>query len=232
MQARQQREAEETEAGRDAPAGAGLPAHQTVYLALRARILFGELAPGAAVTIQGIAEDLGAGLTPVREALRRLTAAGALQLQGNRRVSVPVLDAAALDEIEHLRLAVEPELARRAAARATMRDVARLRATDDALDAALAAGDVAGYLAHNHAFHDGVNALAEAPILSDVAEGLWLRFGPSMRVICAAQGVAVSGLPDLHKDALAALAQRDGPAAAAALAADVAQGMAQLRAAL
>ena len=49
---------------------AKLPAHEVVYRKLRARVLFGEMAPGEAVTIQGIAEALGAGITPVREAIR------------------------------------------------------------------------------------------------------------------------------------------------------------------
>lgn len=211
-------------------ASAGAPAHQQVFEALRARVLFGELPPGAAVTIQGISDDLGAGLTPVREALRRLIAAGALQMQGNRRVSVPSLSAGAIDEIEHLRLCVEPELARRATRRMQPADLAILEAIDTELDTALARGDVAGYLAQNHAFHHKINVLADAPILADVADGLWLRFGPSMRVICAERGTA--GLPDMHKDVLTAFTQGDADAAAQALAADVRQGMAQLRAAI
>ncbi|MEE3072583.1 MAG: GntR family transcriptional regulator, partial [Pseudomonadota bacterium] len=53
-----------------------VPAHQIAYQTLREKILFGELAPGQAVTILGLTEQLGAGMTPVREAIRRLTAAG------------------------------------------------------------------------------------------------------------------------------------------------------------
>ena len=67
---------------------AKVPAHQHVYERVRKLILFGDLAPGQAVTIQGLAETLDAGMTPVREALRRLIAEGALVHQGNRRVSV------------------------------------------------------------------------------------------------------------------------------------------------
>lgn len=72
-------------------ARAGPPAHQQVYGRLRAKVLFGDLAPGQPVTIKGLVDDLGAGMTPVREALRRLTAEGALEFQGNRRICVPVL---------------------------------------------------------------------------------------------------------------------------------------------
>ena len=66
-----------------------IPSHEVTYARLRDMILYGHLAPGAPVTIQGLIADLGAGMTPVREAIRRLTAEGALLPQGNRRVSVP-----------------------------------------------------------------------------------------------------------------------------------------------
>ena len=42
------------------------PAHELVYQALRERLLFGELAPGQAVTIQGLTRTVAAGMTPVR----------------------------------------------------------------------------------------------------------------------------------------------------------------------
>ncbi len=44
--------------------GARIPAHQHVYQQLRSQILFGDLAPGQPVTIQGLITALGAGMTP------------------------------------------------------------------------------------------------------------------------------------------------------------------------
>ncbi|NDV99028.1 GntR family transcriptional regulator [Salipiger sp. PrR002] len=207
--------------------GAGPPAHELVYRQLREMILFGELAPGQAVTIQGLVDRLGAGMTPVREALRRMTAAGALAFQGNRRIVVPVLDAAAVEQLLIARVALEPQLARRAAARCTPEAIEGLRGTDARLDLAIARGDVRGYLEENHRFHAEMNALAEAPILTEMVEGLWLRFGPSLRVVCGMFGTR--NLPDLHKDLLDALENRDAEAAAAAMEGDVVQGMTQIR---
>ena len=122
------------------------PVPQRVYDALREKILFGELAPGRAVPIQGIADDLGAGMTPVREALRRLVAEGALYMRGNRRVCVPILDARAIDDIAHLRQSIEPELVRRAAEHVTPEALDQLTSADARLDRALAEGDIATYL--------------------------------------------------------------------------------------
>lgn len=204
-----------------------LPVHELVYRTLRDQVLFGEFEPGQPVTIQGLTEALDVGMTPVREALRRLTAEGALEFLGNRRIAVPVLNPAAIDELTIARKALEPELAHRAAQRATPEDVARLTQIDQRLDAAIRRGDVRHYLVENHSFHADLNALAQAPILTEMVDRLWLRFGPSLRVVCGQFGTR--NLPDRHKDVLAALASNDGAAAADAMMGDVAQGMEQIR---
>ena len=42
---------------------AGLPAHEMTYRALKELLLFGEIAPGQAVTIQGLVARLEVGMT-------------------------------------------------------------------------------------------------------------------------------------------------------------------------
>lgn len=206
------------------------PAHQHVYEQLRTMILFGDLAPGQAVTIQGLTAKLGAGMTPVREAIRRLIAEGALTHQGNRRVSVPFLTADCADELGFMRITLEPELTRRAAARLTATHLTNLREIDAELNDAIAKGDVGAYLTHNYRFHALIYDAAEAPIMAATVDRLWLRFGPSLRVVCGRFGTL--NLPDKHADLLAALATSEVEAAAIAMAEDVAQGILQIRAAL
>jgi len=209
------------------PATARLPAHELIYRRLRALVLFGDLAPGQAVTIQGLSDRLEAGMTPVREAIRRLIAEGALEFQGNRRVSVPVLTVDHIDELIMARQWLDPCLTIRATTRATADDLAWLTALDAELDRAIAQGDLRGYLEMNYRFHSRLYALAAAPILANVADGLWLRFGPSLRVVCGRMGT--HNLPDKHKDMLAAMAAGDAEAAATAIREDVTQGMEQVR---
>ncbi|WP_241525531.1 GntR family transcriptional regulator [Pseudophaeobacter leonis] len=206
--------------------GAKLPAHETVYQQLRAQILFGELAPGQAVTIQGLTEALNAGMTPVREAIRRLISDGALVFQGNRRVSVPLLRSEDIDELGFVRKTIESELARRAALHITDDQIDQLEAIDTALDQAISAGDVAGYLVQNYSFHSGLYACANAPIMADLADRLWLRFGPSLRVGRGRFGT--QSFPDRHKDILEAMRQRQPEKVALAMEKDVAQGMEQV----
>lgn len=211
-------------------ASAKVPAHQRVYEQLRVKILFGDLAPGQAVTIQGLTDELKAGMTPVREALRRLIAQGALTHQGNRRVSMPELDANGVEELDFMRKTLEPELTRRAALNMDDDAINALTACDDDLNKAISGGDVGGYLTQNYRFHTMIYESARAPIMAATVDRLWLRFGPSLRVVCGRFGT--SNLPDKHRELLAALKQRDAAAAAQAMAEDVDQGMRQVRAAI
>lgn len=210
-----------------APVADNPPAHELVYHALREMILCGELEPGQAVTIQGLIGTLGAGMTPVREAIRRLTAENALVFQGNRRVCVPLLTLAQLDELAFARLALEPQLAFWAAQRVTPDDIAGLTDIDASLNDAIGRGDVRGYLQANHAFHAYLNAVSGKGIMAALAETLWLRTGPSLRVMCTRFGTA--NLPDMHAGALVALRRGDSAGVRDAIHADISQGIDQIR---
>jgi DNA-binding GntR family transcriptional regulator len=207
-----------------------VPSHEITYARLRDMVLFGHLAPGQPVTIQGLVADLGAGMTPVREAIRRLTAEGALLPQGNRRVAVPKMTAEMLDEVAFARLAIEPDLARRAASRLTPAQIDRLEAIDAVVTRAIDREALPDYLAANHAFHFALYEAAEAPVLLDLARSLWLRAGPSLRVVIGRVGR--SALPDRHHEALAAMRARDAGALAAAIRHDIQQGVDHVRQAM
>lgn len=206
------------------------PAHQSVYRRLRTGILFGDLAPGQAVTIKGLTEELAAGMTPVREAIRRLTSEGALSMLGNRRVIVPELTENCIEQLDFMRQSLEPELGRRAAQRMTAEILAELKDIDDTLNQAISQGDIKGYLTHNYRFHARLYASADAPVLADTTDRLWLKFGPSLRVVCGRYGTL--NLPDKHAEMLSALETGDAEGTARALAEDVHQGMLQVREAL
>ena len=207
-----------------------IPTHEVTYAQLRDMILYGVLQPGQPVTIQGLIKDLGAGMTPVREAIRRLAAEGALLPQGNRRVAVPRLTKALLDQIAFARMTIEPKLAELAAGHLTSALIARLDRLDTEVDAAIQTGEIPAYLASNHAFHFALYEASQAPVLVDMARSLWLRFGPSLRIVIAKGGA--SGLPDRHEEALAAMRAGDAAGLVRAVTGDIAQGIDQVRQAL
>jgi DNA-binding GntR family transcriptional regulator len=207
-----------------------IPSHEVTYARLRDMILYGHLAPGAPVTIQGLIADLGAGMTPVREAIRRLTAEGALLPQGNRRVAVPQLSAEMLDQVAFARLAIEPKLAELAAPRLTPAQIDRLQAIDTKVSRAIVSGILPDYLAANHAFHFALYEAADAPVLLDLARSLWLRAGPSLRAVIARYGREPA--PDLHREALSAMRAGDAAALSDAIRRDIQQGIDHVRQAL
>lgn len=207
-----------------------IPSHEIVYARLRDMILYGLLEPGQPVTIQGLVAQLEVGMTPVREAIRRLTAEGALMPQGNRRVTVPKMTPAILDQVGFARLTIEPMLAEKAGALLTPRLIDRLTQVDDAVNRAIRGGDIPAYLESNHAFHFALYEASGSAVLVDMARSLWLRFGPSLRVVCARAGSL--GLPDQHAEALAAMRSGDHAALRHAIERDIAQGLDQVRIAL
>ena len=198
------------------------PAHLHVYQELRNLILFGNVAPGEALTIQGLQKQTGAGMTPVREALRRLCSEGAIEMLGNRRQCIPILQRSDVEELFFMRKMLEPELAARATPFVSDAIIAQMHQIDTCLNATIKKGDVQGYMQQNYLFHKTLYDCADAPVISDTVDRLWLRFGPSQREMFGRVGT--SNLPDRHVEVLKALEVRDPKAAAHAMAEDVVQG--------
>ncbi len=199
------------------------PEHETIYLRVKEMILFGEVVPGQPVTIHGLADTIGTGVTPAREAIRRLTAEGALVTRENRRIEVPAMTPHRLEQIELVRLTVEPALAQAAASHCKDQDIKELERLDTLVDDAIQTGNIRGYLEANYHFHFHLYGLADALILRRIAETLWLRIGPSLRVVCGRYGTA--NLTDHHREATQALRDGDATQTREAIAQDIRQGI-------
>jgi DNA-binding GntR family transcriptional regulator len=201
----------------------GVTTHETVYRRLKNRILFGAFQTGSAVTLRGLAEDMGVSPMPIREAVRRLIAERALQMQDNRRVLVPPMTRSTFEQIVFARKALEPELAARAMESIGPAELKRIVTYDEAVDHAMAEGDVASYMQNNFRFHFAIYEHASSDTLLALVESIWLQFGPFMRM-CYGR-FDTSTLEDQHQAAIAALKRRDRKALRAAIAADIGQGM-------
>lgn len=204
-------------------ARAGLPTHDWVYRTLRRRIMGGGLAPGEAVTLRGLAAELSVSMTPAREAVRRLVAERALEMTPTGRAAAPLMTRARFAELTEARELLEPALAIRAFPHAGKALISRLKELDGRLDAHIASGDAASYVAGNADFHAALYALAEAPALMALVESIWLQTGPFMRRVYGLLGT--TGLTDYHAVAIAALQDRNQAALANAIRADVGQAM-------
>ena len=191
---------------------------------LRADLSDGGFVPGETVSIRRIAEREGVSVIPARDALRGLVGAGALQFRDSRTIVVPEIDAGTLSELRCARIAVEGELSRRAASKIDEEGLRALSGLDEEVNEAVRSGDVAAYMRANRAFHFTLYEAANAPLLTELAETLWLRVGPSMGIVCHALA-GVLPEQDNHAAAIAALAMRDAAALGAAIEADITQGL-------
>ncbi|MET7817898.1 GntR family transcriptional regulator [Micromonospora zamorensis] len=103
------------------------------YRLIREQILSGQRSAGAWLREGELAESFGVSRTPVREALRRLTAEGLVRHERNRGVQVQAWSIHDLDEIFSLRAVLEPWGCRLAATTGTI-DVEALDALAHRMD--------------------------------------------------------------------------------------------------
>ncbi|WP_284165471.1 GntR family transcriptional regulator [Frigidibacter sp. SD6-1] len=204
----------------------GLASHDRVYRTLRQQIMHGELPPGQALTIRGLAEQFGLSMTPVREALRRLAAEGAVTLSASGRVATPELTNDRIEELAALRALLEPELASRALPRVHMALVERMQAINAANQEAALRRDAVGYLRTNLEFHRLLYLRAQSPAILAVAETVWLQLGPTMRALYAR--LVRREPPQHHRMIIAALKAGDEPGLRLAVRTDVTQGLRHL----
>lgn len=98
-----------------------MTASDEAYERLRADILHWRLVPGTPLSEVDLAENLGVSRTPLRAALARLALEGLVDASRGRTAVVSAVSATSITQLFELRVALETEAARLAAAR---RDVA------------------------------------------------------------------------------------------------------------
>jgi DNA-binding GntR family transcriptional regulator len=199
------------------------PVHDRVYQALREALIGGTFIPGRPVTLRGLADMLEVSPMPVRAAVARLVAEGALALTGTRRISVPVMTAARFDELVRVRILLEGEAAERALPAIDAERLADIRGHDGWLERCLELGDADGYMRANHAFHFAIYRAAPSTVLLPLIENLWLQFGPFMRLVY--EGLDMTSLDDQHGRAIRAIERQDAAELRAAIEADIGDGM-------
>lgn len=179
--------------------------------------------PGSTLSTRGLAQELGVSQTPVREALSRLAAEGAVQIRSKRKIVVPPMTAERFRDLLRCRELLEPEAAVAALPYIDKARLKRLKAIDDSIGRSLRSGDVNAYMQGNFDFHFLIYSAQPRRTLLQLIETLWLQFGPFMRVVYGRFGTA--NLTDQHEVMLRALASRDGARLKRALRADIRDGM-------
>jgi DNA-binding GntR family transcriptional regulator len=151
-------------------------AHRTLadraFGALHDAIVTGALAPGERLPIEELGEALGMSAMPIREALRRLDAAGLVENIPHRGARVTELSIADLADVYEARLALEPLAVRRAAERFTPAHAAVASERLAALAALPDDNSPETWAAHT-AFHFALYDAAESIWLGRLIRPLW-----------------------------------------------------------
>lgn len=146
---------------------------QTIQ-SIRDEIREGRYAPGQRLVVADLMEAFGVSAGPVREAIRRLTGEGLVDIVPNKGATVRKYTALELREIFEVREAVESRAAELAAERINEGDNrSRLRAERKRMYEAMKAGGLA-FIEHNQDFHRLIYDMAGNRRLTEIAEQLTL----------------------------------------------------------
>ncbi|HVZ52911.1 MAG TPA: GntR family transcriptional regulator [Pseudolabrys sp.] len=193
--------------------------HDEIYSVLRKALENGEFAPGRSFSMRWLAERFGTSLIPVRDALKRLVAEGALQLLPNRTVCVPLMTRARFQELLSVRLYLEPMLTRRATEIIDYATVSELEAINNDMQLGARSGDIHRYLSKNSAFHFKLYSQTDSEVALPIVKNLWGQVGPFLNAVFNQAGT--SAAKDHHGEILRALRRRDALAAGEAICRDL-----------
>ena len=142
------------------------------YTRVRDLIMSGELSPGAVLNQAVLAREIGISTTPLREALRRLSQQGLVELDAHRDARVTQLHAEEARDLLEVRLSLDPLAAALAAERRTQPDLAELRAALEGLESLPTDPSVAQLAAHRR-FHAALYRSSHNALLVEMLDGLW-----------------------------------------------------------
>lgn len=199
------------------------PLWDRAYGALKAALLAGRYPPGERVVLRQVADDLGISLTPVRDAVNRLTAERVLERGGPGPAGaavVPLLKEEQFRELMIVRASLEPVAAAAAAEKATREQVDRVEEFLDAMKRSVEERRLDEYLEAHYQFHFRIYRICGMPAIEEIIESLWLRCAPTLTLALP------ENIPSLkrfgsHVATVTALRRHDGEAAGAAIRADI-----------
>lgn len=152
-----------------------------VYETIFARLMALKIAPGAKITVDNLARELGVSQTPIREALGRLEGEGLVlqtHLIGYR--AAPQIERRKFEELYELRLLLEPDAAQRAASRLDANSLAELTRAASVMSLRPGTGDerarYAQFAREDAAFHDMILKLGGNELIRETLSRQHVHF--------------------------------------------------------
>lgn len=152
------------------PANRNAPARLFVYASLRDAIVRAELEPGAQLSENELAEQLGVSRTPIREALGRLRDDRLVEVVPQLGTFVARIGVQAVTDAQFIREALECAAVRPAAERAGEEDIAALEENIRSQERARDSGDIDAWYLLDNEFHRALCDLSGHPAVWAVSE--------------------------------------------------------------
>lgn len=188
-------------------------------------LIAGRLAPGDKLSLRSMAQALGVSMMPIREAVTRLVADGALEVTPNRAIRVPVMSAARFRDLTAVRVAIEGHAAELAAKLRSPEEVTQIAALEEAFrkETAKTRPDRPRAVACNQALHFKVYEAAKSPTLLDIIRALWLKAGPviNLDLLANPDRMKKTAARQFHAELLDAIASGNARAAREAIRNDI-----------
>jgi DNA-binding GntR family transcriptional regulator len=148
-----------------------------VYEAVKTRLLDGEYAAGAKLSVEAIRTEFGVSKQPVMEALRLLAADGLVEILPQVGCVVMRYSLQEVDDFFEIFAAFEGAIAGAAAERRTDADLSVLEAASRRIERISAKPDPRArsseYRLENRAFHEGVHRIVNSRIMTDASRRMW-----------------------------------------------------------
>lgn len=142
------------------------------YAELRRRILSGALPPGSRLSQYELADSLSMSITPLREAVRRLSGEGLIDLDTFRDARVAPISATEARHLQEVRCSLDPTAAELAAVHRTEADLVALQDSVDNLVPVTRQGGEQALAAHR-AFHRTLYRASHNDVLVRLLDDLW-----------------------------------------------------------
>jgi len=149
---------------------------EQVYDQLKKKITSAEISPGQIMTLQGLANEFGVSLMPVREALWQLESEKVIVIQSNKRIFVNVMTQKDMEEAIEIRMVLESRAVERSCERIDDSGLSKIKHILDSMEASI--DKPKKYITLNSQFHSAICSFADSSMLIQIIDSLWARIGP------------------------------------------------------
>jgi DNA-binding GntR family transcriptional regulator len=181
---------------------------QTIYRALRERILSNDIEPGTRLVLREIATQYDSSDIPAREALRMLERDGLVETEPYRGARVTTLTAQEVEETYFIRSHLESIATGLAAERISEAELGDLEVLMERMREAVDAQDGPRFSDLNREFHETIVAACGNEMLRDLTMDIWRRHSGFQRVFRMVPKRLATSQAE-HEGIMAALQARD-----------------------